>query len=351
MNKLTINMLEKKKSTTNLFIFILAINILSSCNIVERKEGFQIPDSLKNEIWMTESDICTSIMKQEYDKALPLFNDSLAANFQNMNLDSLFYGLRYGLFEYPFFAQDIYYQKGLLKNSNVDVLFEDDEFNSFSLKYISQSKETAVTTALLGDGDIKYYLIMIFGKYNTTWKADYVRLGLYMVEGKDALDWIRTAEDWIEKQDYIMARYSMRMSNMLFKPAPEIWYFADQPAILKNMQKIEKRIDRNFSYYGQIEEIETKPNIDDFYPILIEKNIYPAIKYKTKLPLNDSILIENECTRLDTLFANYYKNMMHDSIFVIITENHSGWEDSYRFLVKKRKLLKTTKRRKNYLQL
>lgn len=76
-----------------------------------------------------------------------------------------------------------------------------------------------------------------------------------------------------------------------------------------------------------------------------------AIKYKTKLSLNDSISIENECTRLDTLFANYYKNMMHDSIFVIITENHSGWEDSYRFLIKKRKLLKTTKRRKNDLQL
>jgi hypothetical protein len=137
-----------------------------------------------------------------------------------------------------------------------------------------------------------------------------------------------------------MAEYSMRMSNMLFKPAPEIWYFVDEPTILKNMQKIEKKIGRNFSYYGQIDKIDTKPNIDDFYPILIEKNIYPAIKYKTKLSLNDSISIENECTRLDTLFGDYYKNMKHDSIFVIITKNHSGWEEPDTFLVRKRKLIR-----------
>lgn len=340
INKLTIIMKENRKLIANLPIYFLIIIFISGCNLVEKKEGFQIPESLRTEIWKTESDICTSIMKREYDKALQLFNDSLAAGFMNMNLDSVFFGLQYGLFEYPFFAQDIYYQKGLLKNTQVDVLFEDNEYNSFSLKYISHNNETAVTTALLGDGDIKYCLIMIFGKYNNIWKADYIRIGLYMVDGKDALDWIQTAEDWIERQDYIMAKYSMRMSNMLFKPAPEIWYFVDEPSILKNIQKIEKKIGRNFSFYGQVEEIDTKPHIDDFYPILIGKKIYPAIKYKTKLSLDDSISIENECTKLDTLFGNYYKNMTQDSIFVIITENYIGWEEPDKFLVKKRKLIK-----------
>lgn len=346
INKPTINMPESRKSVVNRLIYLLIIIFVNGCNVVEKKEGFQIPESLKTEIWKTESDICTSIMKREYDKALPLFNDSLVARFMNTNLDSVFYGLQYGLFEYPFFAQDIYYQRGLLKGSQVDVLFEDDEYNSFSLKYISNSKETAVTTALLGDGDIKYCLIMIFGKYNNIWKADYIRIGLYMVDGKDALDWIQTAEDWIKRQDYVMATYSMRMSNMLFKPAPELWYFVDESTILKDMQKIEKKISRNFSLYGQVEEIDTKPNIDDFYPILIDKKIYPAIKYKTKLSLDDSISIENECIKLDTLFGVYYKNMTQDSIFVIITENHNAWEESDRVIVKKRKLIKETQMQK-----
>ena len=331
---------KDKKSIVIISVYFLVIGLFASCNQIDKKEGYLVPESIRSEIWKIESDICTSIMKHEYDKALVLFNDSLAARFQTMNLDSVFYGLQYGLFEYPFFAQNIYYQKSLLKSSKVEATFEDDDFNSFSLKYVSHNKETAVTTALLGDGNIKYCLIMIFGKYDNAWKADYITIGLYMIDGKDAIDWIHTAQNWLEKQDYIMAKYSMRMSNWLFKPAIEIWYFEDERRILEKMQKIDKKIIRNFSYYGQVDKIDTKPNISDFYPILINKKIYPAITYKTKLSLNDSISIENECSKLDATFGSYYKNMPHDSIFVKITENHDAWVEPDTFLIKKRKLIK-----------
>ncbi|MFZ5428616.1 MAG: hypothetical protein ACOZDD_00170 [Bacteroidota bacterium] len=71
-------MKENRKLIANLPIYFLIIIFISGCNLVEKKEGFQIPESLRTEIWKTESDICTSIMKREYDKALQLFNDSLA---------------------------------------------------------------------------------------------------------------------------------------------------------------------------------------------------------------------------------------------------------------------------------
>lgn len=332
---------DNVKYLINFLAFFVVATIICSCNYVEKKEGYQIPESLSTEIWKTESDICTSIMKREYNKALLLFNDSLAAQFERMNLDSAFYGLQYGLFEYPFFAQNIYYQKGFGEKSIVDVLFEDEDFNSFSLKYVSNIKETAVTTSILGDGDIKYCLTMILGKYNNSWKADYITIGLYMVDGKDAPDWIQTAASWIEKQDYIMAQYCMQMSKWLFKPAQEIWHFENEPDLLKEMQKIDKKITRNINYYGQVESIDTKPQIDFFYPFLFNKKIYPAITYKTKLPLSDSLSIENECIKLDTIFGNYYKNMSRDSIIVRITENISGWVEPDTFLIKKRKLIKT----------
>ncbi len=244
------------------------------------------------------------------------------------------------MFEFPFYAQNIYYQKSQFEKSSVDVLFDDEEIKNFSLKFTSNLKEMALTTAILGTGDIRSCITMIFGKYSDQWKIDYVSIGLFMVEGKDAIDCIKDAEDWIEQKDYVMAEYSMKMCNWLFKPDPVLWHYENEPALLAKMGKLDRKIRRNSSFMNPIEEIDTKPQILDFYPVLSNKKIYPAISYYTKLPLKDSTAIEKECSELDALFAKCYKNVKHDSIFVKIINHEDVWLESKEYLNKKRKLNK-----------
>ena len=57
-----------------------------------------------------------------------------------------------------------------------------------------------------------------------------------------------------------------------------------------------------------------------------------------KYALNDSLAIERECSKLDVVFASYFKNMKHDSIFVKIVHQEDPWKEPTKFLMRKRKL-------------
>jgi|GEM_PF-2649168 len=201
-------------------LFSILISLITGCSFIEKKKGYEIPEPISTDIWKLESDFCTSVMKREYDKSLRLLNDSFSFKLKNLKLDSVFYSLRYGLFEFPFDAQNIYYQKSTFEKSTVDVLFDDEEIKTFSLKFVSNCKEMALTTAIVGTGDLRSCITMIFGKYSDQWKIDYVSIGVFMAEGKDAIDCIKDAENWIEQKDYVMAEYSMQMCSWLLKQNP-----------------------------------------------------------------------------------------------------------------------------------
>lgn len=329
-----------KKALINVLLLSLIIGLGSSCSFIDRKKGYHIPIPIRENIRRVESDFMTSIMKGDYDQTLTLFNDSMAALLQAQNLDSVFHDLRYALFEFPYYSQNIHYQSSMFKNSMVHAFFDDEEIKAFSLKYASAIKETVVTTAILGDEDIRSVLIIILGKYEDDWKIDYVNIGWLTLEGKDALDWMDEAEYWIEQEDYVMAEYCSRMRDWLFKPAPGLWFYANESELLDRMQRDDRKISYNLRALYQIEEVDTKPQIRDFTPILVDEKIYPAITYYTKLSLYDSISIVNEISKLDLIFAKFYKNMEHDSIFIKIVDNPGNWEESDNFIITKRKLVK-----------
>lgn len=329
-----------KKAMFSVLLLSLVIGLGSSCSFIDRKKGYQIPIQTREEIRRVESDFMTSVMKGDYDKTLEQFNDSMAVLLRAQNLDSVFHSLRYALFEFPYYSQNIHYQSSMFENSMVQAFFDDEEIKAFSLKYASAIKETVVTTAILGDGDTRSVLIIILGKYDDDWKIDYVNIGWLALEGKDAIDWMDEAEYWIEQEDYVMAEYCSRMRDWLFKPAPGLWFYANESELLDRMQRDDRKISYNLRALYHIDEIDTKPQIREFTPLMVDDKIYPAITYYTKLSLFDSISIVNEISKLDLIFAKFYKNMEHDSIFIKILDNPGNREETDNFIITKRKLVK-----------
>ncbi|NPD84827.1 hypothetical protein HNV12_12900 [Methanococcoides sp. SA1] len=335
--------MDKKSRIQQILTIILISIMLVNCKPVVKKKNYEIPDELSKKIWKLQSDFCTSMMKSDYDKTLDLFNDSIAANLLGSNYDSLFYGLKYGLFEYPYFSQDIFYQKSLFKNTKVEVLFEDEDFNPFLINFITRNKETAVTTALLGDDDVQYSLVTLYGKYNNGWKVDYITYGLYRIDDKDALDWLVEAEKCLSTNDYIMATYCMRMVDWLLKPAQDLWCFENEPEVLGKMKRINKKINRNLRLNKVFVNIDSKPELKDYCPVFTNKKVYPLITYQTKLSINDSISIEKECLELDSQFRDICDKMIQDSIYIRILPYTDAWVEPDTFLIKKRKLVPKVK--------
>lgn len=320
--------------------FILVGILLTNCNQIIEKKGYEISNELRTEIWKIESDICTSMMKRDYDITLSLFNDSIAAKLHNLNYDSVFRNIKYGLFEYTYSGQDIFYQKSLFKNAKVEAYFDDEDFNPFIIRYYHNNNETAVTTALLTHSNIQYCLITIYGKYNNTWKVDYITIGLYMIDGKDAIDWLNEAEEWLSANNYIMAKYSMRMVDWLLNPVPNLWFFENESDVLRKKYNISKKINRNLKIHKLVEKIDSKPKLQDIYPVLSNKKIYPAITYQTKFSITDSLSIEKECLKLDSVLQEIFGKMTQDSLFIKVTPYTEAWNEPDTFLIKKRKLLK-----------
>ncbi|HLN73145.1 MAG TPA: hypothetical protein VK205_07600, partial [Prolixibacteraceae bacterium] len=104
------------------------------------------------------------------------------------------------------------------------------------------------------------------------------------------------------------------------------------------MQKIYRKIQRNLQPPPQLASIDTKPEIMDMHAIVSNNKVYPGFVINTTLALNDSLAIEKECSKLDVVFASYFKNMDHDTIFVQVVHQDDYWTEPTSYVMKKRKL-------------
>lgn len=325
-----------RRSSYMLIFVIMAITI--GCQHIDKYKGYEISDDIRVSIWKMETDFCTSIMKKENLTAFELMSDSMAAYYDKNKLDSAFYPIGRNLIDYPFAPQSIYYQKATFDHPPLSVRFDDEEIKPFQIGFDSNTRESAVTTAILGDGENQGCVTMFFGKHSDKWEIENLRIGFFLVEGKDANDWLTEAEKWIEQKDYAMAAYCSRMCNWLLKPADDFWRYDNEGVMLDKMEKVNRKVNRNLKPPHQLHEIHTKPEIRDFHAIISNDKVYPGFVYNTQLSLSDSQAIEWECSKLDVVFASYFKNMDHDSIFVKVVHHDDLWTQPTQFLMFKRKL-------------
>ncbi len=91
-NKLLLGMKDKydMKKLSYILLCSIFISLVTGCNFIEKKKGYEIPDPVRTDIWKLESDFCTSVMKREYDKSLRLLNDSFSFKLKDLKLDSVF---------------------------------------------------------------------------------------------------------------------------------------------------------------------------------------------------------------------------------------------------------------------
>lgn len=325
------------KGSSYIALIVLMV-IAFGCYYNHNYKGYEVPEKVSWDIWKLESDFCTSVIKKQNRAAYDLLSDSMAARYDTSHLDQAFYLIGRFLVDYPFAAQNIYYQKSTLDTPVVKVRFDDEEIKPFTISYRSNTAASAVTTAILGNGDIQSCLLIMFGQRANKWEIENVSIGYFLLDGKNAADWLTEAERWMEKKDYAMASYCANMCGWLIKPANAFWQYDNEAEMRGQMQKIYRKIQRNLQPPPQLASIDTKPEIMDMHAIVSNNKVYPGFVINTTLALNDSLAIEKECSKLDVVFASYFKNMDHDTIFVQVVHQDDYWTEPTSYVMKKRKL-------------
>ncbi|WP_282016125.1 hypothetical protein [Marinifilum flexuosum] len=330
----------KKKEFWKLLSIITLACAIVSCSFVERKKGPEIPPQISKPIWKLTSDFYVSIIKGDFAKSKHFLNESVFCTSNNEELQPIFSKFQALLIRFEFNTQNSFYQKSFISNSVVSTNFNDPEISPFSIKYVANCNESAFTTAIIGQEAVQNCLTTIMGKYDNEWKIDAFLIGLLKVNDKDADDWLNEAEYWFEQGDYIMADYCLKLSNWLLKPANEFWKYENEKEILESSQILRRKINRKFKLPSSIEELSSKPKIVKIFPTISYNNVYPAITYVTKFPLNDSISLSNECSALEPTISNYFKNIESDSVIIKIIDKYDPWSESEKYKLAIRKIVK-----------
>lgn len=332
-----------QKLFTLIVIVVVIVLFASSCSLNESKKGYHIDHQIREDIWKLTSDAGVLLIKNEFNDFSNMFSDT--AIFDNDTNDSkeFLYMLKDILLKSDFYSQNAYYQKNILGKQWVKVEFEDPEIKPFNLKYKPKTKETAITISILENGDSQRCLTTIFGKYLGSWKIDYFFIGRLTIENKDAYDWLKEAESWIEQNDYVMANHCIQICDWLLKPAEDIWKYKNENEILDASQNLNRLIRRNLKLPHYINKIASKPRILELYPATSFELVYPAVTYFSNILLSDSIAIYEECSALDGIFGEYYRNINSQFIFVKIVDDYDPYTEPENFIVIKRKLFRDTK--------
>jgi hypothetical protein len=346
INKLArmISQFTQKAPGILFFYLILFVNV-TSCSFSENKTGYQVDHKTSMEIWRLSNEFCTSIMKYDYKQARSMLGEPLLAKYDTLELNRLFFSLQWSLMEFEYYAQNIYYQKNIFDGYWVRARFDDPEIKAFNIKYAPDTKETAITTALLENSNSKSVLTSIFGRYSGEWKINYFYSGWLALENKDAFDWVKEAKIWIRKKDYVMATYCIQVSYWLLEPAYGIWTYDNKSELLDVTQDLNRKIRRELRF-KDIEEIETKPRILNLHPMLRFDTIYPGVTYFSRISFSDTNAILEECSMMDSIFADYYKNVDSRLLFVHIVDNDDQWSEEKNSIIMTRELLKPKKQEK-----
>jgi hypothetical protein len=313
-------MLMKRNILLILFFVINLIGIIS-CNIITSKKGYNIDLEIREKVWNLNKQLFVSIIENKTEKIYEVFNDSVLKKDKE-RLNNLIKLLHNKLIKYEFHSLDEYYQKSIFKNSRVEVTFNLPEIREYSLRYNSPTNETMVTNAYIGDLVNRYLVTMIYAKYSGKWKLDYFNYSPLLIEGKDSYAWEIEAVNEIKKGNYVNADMYHKISGLLSRPGGNIWSYTSESEIPDMEQLIHREVGIYHQLPKTIENIKSKPKIVETYAEFMNDSLFPAIVYKTNLPLKDSIAISNECEELNFVINQYFNEFKNDynTVFIRVVD-------------------------------
>ncbi len=186
-----------------------------------------------------------------------------------------------------------------------------------------------VTPVKTMNKDLDWLMVCTFTKDNDKWKMTSLYMGPHRFKQKTTFDYFLDYKAYFRKGDYMDAYLSLQLAENLLRPGQYC-----TPAIEQGVLQGKKSIDSVIKAGGvRLQPAGTSsPQLADFGTVFYKGKVYPAVKYRTAIPITDTVAVRNEWhtvaryLRTDSTLASFISDSM---LYMAIEPKPTGADHQY----------------------
>lgn len=213
---------------------------------------------------------------------------------------------RKGYLDNQYTIFDEYYSNNSKRLTQVKIPSEE---KGYTFSYVNDEKETYVSLLTTSLYQNDYLLVVIYGLTDKGWKINDIEVSMFGHYKKNAKQYYDIAKQYEEKGFLIDAFQNADLSLISIREAESMLKFDDEKSIELYRTKLAYNINKKYKFPLPLEDIKTRPEILGIEYVLTKEGMFPVINYKTLLPLNDIVKLEDEYKLLKEKAKGIYTDL------------------------------------------
>jgi len=302
---------------TKTFLIYLSLLIFQSCNISTSnfKKDQSIDAATRQEIKVLNDKLFKAITTNDLTALQSLMAPGLFDKFESDIKTTL---LRYSDFKIDSYdiLDEFSVHNSNSGNNSITLLSGNSNDNDYIVHFESANVDNYVSLLLLNNGDSKFLVTVIYGRYDGQWKINILKLGQYWIYGKTAPDYYKLARASYKKSYLIDAIDYISLANLCIRPTGDYFQFNQEKEIKEFEDTLMKEVNAKFQFPMTLENIESKPQLFRIYPELREEGFFPMIDYISTIDLKDTIALKIENQKIQQEVHSLFKGIDEDKKYV-----------------------------------
>ncbi len=291
--------------TKALFFLLLAV-MLQACNSSDTTEGTAIDSKLRNTIAKNNERLVQALLNSDSDEYKALGTKDFVAHLR-AKIEPVVWPFRKGTIDPKFTVFKEYH----IKNDRVPgyAVMESEEKNyKITLEMDTQESYLSMLRMKYGGTD-DYLLTVHYVLEDGQWKVTDLKLGLWGIDGKDAQDYYKMAQQ-SEKDGYILdAFFASDVARTCLKPAGTLLAYNNADKIEFYTKEWMDECNKQYHFPQALPEAGKDVQVIELTYVKSPEGTHPMFKYIAPTPMGGAEAAEREHMRVRKAIKDFYKGM------------------------------------------
>ena len=147
--------------------------------------------------------------------------------------------------------------------------------------------------------------------------------------GKNAQDYFELAQQKKEKGFLIDAFFNCDIAESCLTPADKMLKYNNEERILFYQKKWQEQINSKYKFPQPLHNINSVPKVAELRPINNQEGMFPLFSYETKVPIEDTLILEMEFEEVKREIKKIYTDLDFDRKYIYYRAFNPGRYDKY----------------------
>jgi len=213
-----------------------------------------------------------------------------------------------------------FYTKNTTTNIS-NTLFSGLGDSDYIINYLALNEEMYTSVMISKNQPANCLILAIYGKYGKDWKLNILQIGEYSILNKTAQDYYESAKSDYRDRNMVDASDEMIMASELANPGGGQLKYKNEAEMKDFFDKVLKEANGQYQFPITVNQIKTKPRIFAINPQFIaekgHEGIFPFIKYKSDIPLKDTVALKGENMQLQKIVGSIFKGIDQNKSYIL----------------------------------